>query len=159
MLSAAFPHLLPKACLGKTVIPLAEGHGDSFFLSGPSSSPWGWSCWSCWSGWSLVPTEHSQQLGQGRPSQGLVHKSSLFSPKNLTFGALVLLGHRMNPIHSLSCPQIFWGGWGRLDPKPAALTPRSREFLGMLTSRYSSCCSVLQPKARPAMGAELLLER
>lgn len=112
MLSAAFPHLLPKACLGKTVIPLAEGHGDSFFLSGPSSSPWGWSCWSCWSGWSLVPTEHSQQLGQGRPSQGLVHKSSLFSPKNLTFGALVLLGHRMNPIHSLSCPQIFLGRVG-----------------------------------------------
>lgn len=46
-----------------------------------------------------------------------------------------------------------------MDVELAALPPRPREFLGTLTSRYSSCCSVLQPKPRPAMGAELLMER
>lgn len=38
MVSAAFPHLLPRGCWGKTVIPSAEGQGHSFLLSVPSSS-------------------------------------------------------------------------------------------------------------------------
>lgn len=48
----------------------------------------------------------------------------------------------------------FFSGMGGLDA-----TPRRREFLGMLTSRYSSCCSVPRPRPRPAMGAEVLMER
>jgi len=41
---------------------------------------------------------------------------------------------------------------GRRVGSNTALPPRRREFLGTLTSRYSSCCSVRQPKPRQPWG-------
>lgn len=56
--------------------------------------------------WSLVPTQHSRQLGPGRAA-------SLVSKKNLTFGDLVLFGCRMNPRHEASpVDRLFFGGGG-----------------------------------------------
>lgn len=75
MHSTAFPHLLPRACLGKTVIPLAEGQLSpvrSLQLS---------------LGMELLELLELLERGtnraaeSGRPSQGLVQKPSLFSPK------------------------------------------------------------------------------
>lgn len=75
MHSTAFPHLLPRACLGKTVIPLAEGQLSpvrslQLSLGMELLEPL-----------ELLERGTNRAAESGRPSQGLVQKPSLFSPK------------------------------------------------------------------------------
>lgn len=152
MLSTAFPHLLTKACLGKTVIPLANGLGYNFLLSGPPTSPWRQNSWNCW---SFLEHGTNRAAGSRETLSGSGAQTKSLFPQKSDIWSLVFVGTQNDPNTQFVVSTDFFG---RVDPKLAALTPRSREFLGTLTSRYSSCCSVLQPKPGPVMGAELLLE-
>lgn len=147
--SALFIQSLSLSLPGRTVIPSANRHRRQLLPIGSVHFPLG-------SGAAGAPVAWYQHSAGRSWVQG--EQQVWFHSQNLAFGDLVLFGHRTNPRHGPSPVNRSFTEVGGLDLKPAALTPRPRQFLGTLTSCYSSCCSVLQPKPRPAMEAELLME-